>query len=158
MFLALKTRIVSDKFQIAPSFLASIDIFLYVFLIWKKKCHGCNDCPRFPANDRIVTSRVACVDSRESSPVPREASFHEEATTRRRSSRFRADFYRGYDGENLPSRPFEDFSRRLTKRRINRRLSNAIIWLHDSSIERPSSFDFPSILFSPPRDFEICFP
>lgn len=61
--------------------------------------------------DRIVTSRVACVDSRESSPVPREASFHEEATTRRRSSRFRADFYRGYDGENLPSRPFEDFSR-----------------------------------------------
>lgn len=35
-----------------------------------------------PVNDRIVTSRVACVDSpRESSPVPREASFHAEATT-----------------------------------------------------------------------------
>lgn len=65
-----------------------------------------------PANDRIVTSRVACVDSpRESSPVPREASFHAEATTI--IDRTRAfDFYRGYDGENLLPRPFEDFSLR----------------------------------------------
>lgn len=41
-----------------------------------------------------------------------------------------------------PVRRFLASFRRLTKRRINRRLSNAIIWLHD----RVQSFDFPSIL------------
>lgn len=94
-----------------------------------------------PANDRIVTSRVACVDSRESSPVPREASFHEEAIIDRTRA-FEPIFI---DGEN-PSVLRRFLARRLTKRGINRRLSNAITWLHDSSIERPSSFDFPSIL------------
>lgn len=75
-----------------------------------------------PANDRIVTSRVACIDSRESSPVPLEASFHEEAIIDRTRA-FEPIFI---DGENPPVlRRF--LARRLTKRGINRRLSNAII-------------------------------
>lgn len=45
-----------------------------------------------PANDRIVTSRVACVDSRESSPVPLEVV--PRGGDHRQNPRFRADFYR----------------------------------------------------------------
>lgn len=160
MFLVLKTRIVSDKFQIAPSFLASIDIFLYVFLIWKK-------------NVMDVTTALVFLPTTVSSHLVSRVSIHAKVHLCPVRPRFTRRRRRGGDHRAFEPIFIEDTTekicpparskisralRRLTKRRINRRLSNAIIWLHDSSIERPSSFDFPSILFSPPRDFEICFP
>lgn len=118
-------------------------------------------------NEYHHTSRVCRFMRLESSPVPREASFHAETTRRRtiidRTRAFQPTFI---EDTTEKIRPFQDFSRassrRLMKRRINRRLSNPIIRLHDSSIERPSS-DFPSIPDPPPlllshRRFEICFP
>lgn len=108
-------------------------------------------------NEYHHTSRVCRFTRLESSPVPREASFHAETTRRRtiidRTRAFQPTFI---EDTTEKIRPFQDFSRassrRLMKRRINRRLSNPIIRLrrqfNRATVER---FSFhPRSSSSPP--------